>query len=141
MDVVLPALQQNAGDRQEATMSQAITRRATTTRAPVADRFPVQRPAPVAHSPHWARPDFAGDVLAVAWAPGSAPPREIRVRPELYDRMLAQLDPAVRAGVEHGVLGEPAGVPLVVDPALPPSPGFEVRRVRPGGPVRPRGAA
>src|SRR3712207_8180079 len=104
-------------------MSQAITRR-----APVADRFPVQRPAPVAHFPHWARPDFAGDVLAAAWAPGLAPPREIRVRPELYDRMLAQLDPAVRAGVEHGVLGEPAGVPLVVDPALPPFPGFEVDR-------------
>ena len=117
-------------------MSQAITRR-----APVADRFPVQQPAPVAHFPHWTRPDFAGDVLAVAWAPGAAPPREIRVRPELYDRMLAQLDPAVRAGGELGVLGEPAGVPLVVDPALPLFPGFEVRRVRPGGPVRPRGAA
>ena len=88
-------------------MYQAITRR-----APVADRFPVQQPAPgSAHPAHWARPDFAGDVLAVAWAPGAAPPREIRVRPELYDRMLAQLDPAVRAGGELGVLGEPAGVP------------------------------
>ncbi len=118
-------------------MSQAITRR-----APVADRFPVQQPAPVAHFPHWSRPDFAGDVLAVAWAPGTAPPREIRVRPELHDRLLAELDPAARAALTgHGVLGEPAGVPLVVDPALPASPGFEVRRVLPGGPVRLRGAA
>lgn len=137
MDVVLPVLERNAGDRQEATMYQAITRR-----APVADCFPVQQPAPgTAHSPHWARPDFAGDVLAVAWAPGLAPPREIRVRPELHDRMLAQLDPAVRAAVEHGVLGEPAGVPLVVDPELPDFPGFEVRRVLPAGPARPRVAA
>ncbi|SHN84025.1 hypothetical protein SAMN05660350_03537 [Geodermatophilus obscurus] len=118
-------------------MSQAITRR-----APVADRSPVRQPAPVAHLPHWTRPDFAGDVLAAAWAPGTAPPREIRVRPELHDRLLAELDPAARAALaEHGVLGEPAGVPVVVDPALPQFPGFEVRRVRPGGPVRARGAA
>ncbi|MDP9427932.1 MAG: hypothetical protein M3Q47_03230 [Actinomycetota bacterium] len=79
-----------------------------------------------------ARPDASGDVLAVAWAPGLAPPREIRVRPELYDRILTQLDSAVRATVvEHHVLGEPAGVPLAVDSELPPFPGFEVVRVRP----------
>jgi hypothetical protein len=110
---------------------------------PVAGR-PVQpQPAPgTAHPPHWARPDAARDVLAVAWAPGLAPPREIRVRPELHDRLLAELDPAARAALaEHGVLGEPAGVPLVVDPALPAFPGFEVVRVRPDGPVRPSAAA
>ncbi|MBM7808396.1 hypothetical protein JOD57_004233 [Geodermatophilus bullaregiensis] len=81
-----------------------------------------------------ARPHVAGDVLAVAWAPGAAPPREIRVRPELHGRLLAELGPAL---AEHGVLGEPAGVPLVVDPELPEFPGFEVRRIRPGGPARP----
>jgi hypothetical protein len=87
---------------------------------------------------HWARPDVAADLLAVAWAPGVAPPREVRVRPELHARLLAELGPAV-AG--HGLLGDPAGVPLVVDPELPACPGFEVRRVLPGGPVRPRALA
>ena len=98
-------------------------------------------PVPIhrtASTGHWARPDFAGDLLAVAWAPGAAPPREIRVRPELLDRLLAELGPAV---AEHGVLGEPAGVPLVVDPELPDFPGFEVRRVLPSGPARPHRAA
>jgi hypothetical protein len=110
---------------------------------PVAGRPIEPQPAPgTAHPLHWARPDAARDVLAVAWAPGLAPPREIRVRPELHDRLLAELDPAARAALaEHGVLGEPAGVPLVVDPALPAFPGFEVVRVRPDGPVRPSAAA
>ncbi len=70
---------------------------------------------------------LADDLLAVAWEPGAAPPREIRVRPELLDRLAAQLGPAVA----RGLLGDPAGVPLVVDPQLPRSPGFEVRRVPP----------
>jgi hypothetical protein len=70
---------------------------------------------------------LADDLLAVAWEPGAAPPREIRVRPELLDRLAAQLGPAVAGGL----LGDPAGVPLVVDPQLPRSPGFEVRRVPP----------
>jgi hypothetical protein len=128
MDVVLPALLRNAGDRQEATMSEVTTRW-----APVTDRPCLQHPAPgSARSAHPARPDPSGDVLAVAWAPGLAPPREIRVRPELYDRILTQLDPAARVTVvEHHVLGERAGVPLVVDPELPLFPGFEVVRVRP----------
>lgn len=64
------------------------------------------------------------DLLAVAWEAGAAPPREVRVRPELRERLAA----AVPAG---GLLGDPAGVPLVVDAALPRSPGFEVRRVPP----------
>ncbi len=66
---------------------------------------------------------LAEDLLAVAWEPGAAPPREVRVRPE----RLARLGPAVPGGL----LGDPAGVPVVVDAALPRSPGFEVRRVPP----------
>jgi hypothetical protein len=66
------------------------------------------------------------DVLAVAWAPGAAPPREIRVRPEVLERLSPGRDAA-----GHPLLGDPAGVPVVVDPALPRSPGFEVRRVPP----------
>jgi hypothetical protein len=104
----------------------------------VTDRSTSSEPASVPASPsHWARPDFARDLLAVAWAPGLAPPRQIRVRPELHERLLAQLGPTAPAALaEHRVLGEPAGVPLVVDPELPLFPGFEVRRVLPGGPVR-----
>ena len=69
---------------------------------------------------------LAVDLLAVAWEPGAAPPREVRVRPELLARLLAQ-----PGAVVHGLLGDPAGVPLVVDAELPRSPGFEVRRVPP----------
>lgn len=70
---------------------------------------------------------LAADLLAVAWEDGAAPPREIRVRPELRDRLDAELGPAAAGGL----LGDPAGVPLVTDAQLPRSPGFEVRRVPP----------
>ncbi len=75
----------------------------------------------------------AGDLLtrhllAVVWEPGAAPPREVRVRPELLGR-LGGLPGRDAAG--HPLLGDPAGVPLVADPGLPRSPGFEVRRVPP----------
>ncbi|MGR7026473.1 hypothetical protein [Geodermatophilus sp. URMC 62] len=103
--------------------------------ATAAALVPTDRTVPRGHR---ARPDLAGDLLAVAWAPGTAPPREIRLRPELHDRLRAQLGPDV---VEQGLLGDPAGVPLVVDPRLPACPGYEVLRVAPGGPVRPRAAA
>jgi hypothetical protein len=94
-------------------------------------------PAPVrAHPPHWARPDVAGDLVAAAYTRGAAAPREIHVRPELYERVVAEL-----AGVTPGVLGPPPGVPLVVDPELPVSPGFEVVRARPGDVVPPHAAA
>ncbi|SDC74991.1 hypothetical protein SAMN05660690_2400 [Geodermatophilus telluris] len=79
--------------------------------------FPRHRTAPDGRS------DVAADLLAVAWAPGAAPPREIRVRPELYARLVAQVGPAV---------ARLHGVPVAVDPALPDVPGFEVLRVRPG---------
>jgi hypothetical protein len=88
--------------------------------------------SPVAVHAHWTRPDIAGDLVAVASGPGTAPPREIRLRPELYARMLAQLSPVDRASVvERGVLGSPPGIPLVVDTGLPSCPGFEVVRARP----------
>ncbi|MGY1730370.1 hypothetical protein ACI798_02530 [Geodermatophilus sp. SYSU D01045] len=79
---------------------------------------------------HATRSDVAGDLLAVAWMPGTAPPREIRLRPELLQRLGAQLG---WHGTGPRSLGEPAAVPLVVDPRLPACPGFEVRRVGPGG--------
>lgn len=69
---------------------------------------------------------LAADLLAVAWAPGAAPPREIRVRPEVLERLFPGRDAA-----GHPLLGDPAGLPVVVDPALPRCPGFEVRRVPP----------
>ncbi|RBY78905.1 hypothetical protein DQ238_10960 [Geodermatophilus sp. TF02-6] len=91
---------------------------------------------------HWARPDPVGDVLALAWRPGSAAPREIRVRPEVRARMLAELDPAARRRVvERGVIGTPVAVPLVVDAGLPAFPGVEVVRARPGETAGPGAAA
>ncbi|WP_409330749.1 hypothetical protein [Trujillonella humicola] len=83
-------------------------------------------------SVHWLRPDIAGDLVAVAYATGAAAPREIRIRPELFARMCAQLGPDCRAAVaERHLLGASPGVPLVIDAALPESPGFEVVRARP----------
>ena len=73
-----------------------------------------------------------GHILATAWSSAAAEPREIRVRPEVYHCILAELDPAERALVEeHGVLGSPIAIPLVVDAALPAFPGFEIVRARP----------
>ena len=82
---------------------------------------------------HWLRPDIAGDLVAVAYATGAAAPREIRIRPELYERMVDQLPPELRPTVaERHVLGAAPGVPVVVDRSLPEFPGFEVVRERPG---------
>ncbi|MGY1705201.1 hypothetical protein ACI79C_11535 [Geodermatophilus sp. SYSU D00697] len=90
-----------------------------------------QHPAP-GRPAHWAPPDPLGDILAVAWRPGAAPPREIHVRPEVRDRILAQLPPADRALTQaRGTVGGPVPVPLVVDAELPAFPGFEVVRTRP----------
>jgi hypothetical protein len=94
------------------------------------------------HPTHWGRPDIAGDLIAVAVTPGAAPPRELRIRPELYERMLTQLTPDERAAVVgRRLLGPSPGVPVVVDPALPAFPGFEVVRARPEAHGRPRAAA
>jgi hypothetical protein len=73
-----------------------------------------------------------GDILATAWSPAAAEPREIRVRPEVYHCILAELDPVERAVVEEqGRLGSPVAIPLVVDAQLPTFPGFEIVRARP----------
>ena len=81
---------------------------------------------------HWHRPDPVGDILATAWNPAAAEPREIRVRPEVYHCILAELDPVERALVEdRGTLGSPIAIPLVVDAQLPFFPGFEIVRARP----------
>ena len=97
---------------------------ATTSRGPAPDR--------AAPHHHWDRPDPVGDILATAWSSTAAEPREIRVRPEVYHCILAELDPAERALVEeHGVLGSPIAIPLVVDAQLPAFPGFEIVRARP----------
>ena len=94
------------------------------------------------HPTHWGRPDIAGDLIAVAVTPGAAPPRELRIRPELYERLLTQLTPDERAAVVgRRLLGPPPGVPVVVDPELPSFPGFEVVRARPSAPSRPHAAA
>ena len=81
---------------------------------------------------HWGRPDPVGDILATAWSPTAAEPREIRVRPEVHHCILAELGPVERAIVEErGMLGSPIGIPLVVDAELPAFPGFEIVRARP----------
>ena len=95
-----------------------------TNRVPAPDRAAQHR--------HWSRPDPVGDILATAWNPAAAEPREIRVRPEVYHCILAELDPVERALVEErGRLGSPVAIPLVVDAQLPAFPGFEIVRARP----------
>ena len=87
-------------------------------------------PGRAAQHKHWGRPDPVGDILATAWSSTAAEPREIRVRPEVRQCILAELDPAERALVEErGVLGSP--IPLVVEAGLPTFPGFEVVRAQP----------
>jgi hypothetical protein len=96
----------------------------TASREPSSDRTAQHR--------HWGRPDPVGDILATAWSAAAAEPREIRVRPEIHQCILAELDPVERALVEErGVLGSPIGIPLVVDVELPAFPGFEIVRARP----------
>ena len=97
---------------------------ATASREASPDRFPAHR--------HWGRPDPVGDILATAWSSAAAEPREIRVRPEVYHCILAELDPVERALVEERrLLGSPIAIPLVVDAQLPAFPGFEIVRARP----------
>ena len=81
---------------------------------------------------HWEKPDPVGDILAIALNPAAAEPREIRVRPEVFDYILAELDPGERAAVEERrVLGSPIAIPVVVDAELPAFPGFEIVRALP----------
>ncbi|MGY1642141.1 hypothetical protein ACI782_13585 [Geodermatophilus sp. SYSU D00703] len=104
--------------------------------APAAAPVPTPPPAvphPSAARPlHWGPPDPLGDILAIAWRAEAAPPREIRVRPEVHERLLAAMPPDDRARTAaRGTVGQPVAVPLVVDADLPPFPGFEVVRALP----------
>jgi hypothetical protein len=75
---------------------------------------------------HWLAPDIRGDVLAVARQAGTAEPVEIRVRPEMYARIVQQArDEAVADRDVLTVLGD---IPLVVDADLPAFPGYEIHR-------------
>jgi hypothetical protein len=67
---------------------------------------------------HWAVPDIAGDILAIARRAGAAEPVEIRVRPEVHQDL----------GGQAGGPADLDGIPLVVDDQLPSFPGFEVHR-------------
>jgi hypothetical protein len=97
---------------------------ATTSREPSPDRAAQHR--------HWGRPDPVGDILAIAWSSAAAEPREIRVRPEVYHCILAELGRVERALLEErGLLGSPYAIPLVIDAQLPAFPGFEIVRARP----------
>jgi hypothetical protein len=97
---------------------------ATTSREPSPDRAAQHR--------HWGRPDPLGDILAIAWSSAAAEPREIRVRPEVYHCILAELGRVERALLEErGRLGSPHAIPLVIDAQLPAFPGFEIVRARP----------
>jgi hypothetical protein len=91
-----------------------------------------QPPDRAAQHHHWDRPDPVGAILATAWNPAAAEPREIRVRPEVFRCILAELDPADRSLLEERrMLGSPVAIPLVVDVELPAYPGFEIVRARP----------
>jgi hypothetical protein len=75
---------------------------------------------------HWLAPDIRGDLLAVARQAGAAEPVEIRVRPELYARIVQQArDEAVS---EQDAPTDLADIPLVVDADLPAFPGYEIHR-------------
>jgi hypothetical protein len=68
---------------------------------------------------HWAGPDVAGDILAIARRAGAAEPVEIRVRPEVHQDL---------RGTAGGQPADLDGIPLVVDDQLPFFPGFEIHR-------------
>lgn len=80
---------------------------------------------------HWRSADPLRDITAEAWRPGAAPPREIRVRPEVYTRLLIHLDGPARDNLRNGRIGHPVSVPIVIDGAMPPFPGYEVHRIHP----------
>jgi hypothetical protein len=68
---------------------------------------------------HWASPDIAGDILAIARRVGAAEPVEIRVRPEVHQDL---------QGTAAAPPADLDGIPLVVDEELPAFPGYEVHR-------------
>ena len=92
-------------------------------------RGPVPSTAGPSKGSHWAEADIAGDILAVARRVGAAEPVEIRIRPEVHDRLLRQAP-----GPHDRPLTTIGGIPLVVDEDLPGFPGYEIHRA----PPRPR---
>jgi thiamine monophosphate synthase len=81
---------------------------------------------------HWTPPDALGDILRQAWRPDVAEPIAIHVRTTVQHRMLQQMTPAVRAAcLERGSIGQPYGLPLVIDDRIPWFPGFEIHRKPP----------
>ena len=78
---------------------------------------------------HWVPPDILGDILAIAWRAGAAEPVEIRLRPELHERLMQQMPDAAALG--RGSLTNVGGIPLVVDEDLPAFPGYEIHRTPP----------
>jgi hypothetical protein len=125
-------LRRDAVRRRETPAPTVVPHDPTPIPLPVPAAAPVVPHPSVARPAHWGPPDPLGDILAIAWRPGAAAPREIRVRPEVHERVLASMPPSDRALTEaHGTVGRPVAVPLVVDPELPPFPGFEVVRALP----------
>lgn len=61
-------------------------------------------------------------ILQVARTQGCAPPEEIRMRPEVRDRIHREDGTPTRL--------ELCGIPIKVDPSIPAFPGFEIHRER-----------
>lgn len=93
---------------------------AASSSGPDAPRSPPAGPDRRVRPAHWAAPDIAGDILAIARRAGAAEPVEIRLRPDVYRDLQLQ-----RPG---DPLTDLDGIPLVVDEDLPPFPGYEVHR-------------
>jgi hypothetical protein len=86
-------------------------------------------PAGVVTAPH-----TLDDLLDAARGDGVAEPSEIRVRPELRDRMQREAAwSCVPVTLDaHGGIRCLDGIPVEVDPELPAFPGYEIHRAGPG---------
>ncbi len=78
-------------------------------------------------SGHWSPSDIPGVILAEAWRPGVAEPVAIHVRPELHARLHSP------GTWDQGTMDQTIGIPVVVDPAIPAAPGYEIHRAKPRG--------
>ena len=80
-------------------------------------------------------PHALDDVLDAARGAGVAEPNEIRIRPELHDRMQREAaSSSVSVTLDaHGGISRLDGIPVAIDAELPAFPGYEIRRAGPGG--------
>lgn len=80
-------------------------------------------------------PRTMDDVLGAARGAGVAEPNEIRIRPELHDRMQREAaSSCVSVTLDaQGGISRLDGIPVAVDPDLPGYPGYEIHRAGPGG--------